>query len=316
MVSPPRREQACRSLADETRVKGHDLRTSDPGRRRQGVVKVELSRGGTVFSSIVVPLDLTTAGDRALPVARSLAQLGGLPIELLTVVPGRAGRGCDRWDLEERVRSFALGPHTSFVLEREDAGAAIAEHVRCRDGALLVLATTAKAAIDEDYAGGVSECVLAEACQPVLLVGPRVEIAPPLSVPALVVGVDGSGLASVAVPVVLSWWRSFGGVTPTFVEVIPYVPTIAAQVGRALEATHVRAYVAQVAQDGVEAVGEVLYGADAATTLADYVAHLHDSVLVVTAERWAGAETHWHGTSRKLAFRSTAPVLVVPADLR
>jgi nucleotide-binding universal stress UspA family protein len=269
-----------------------------------------------VFSSIVVPLDLTTAGDRALPVARSLAQLGGLPIELLTVAPGRVGNVRDRWDLEERVRSFALGPHTSFVLEREDVGAAIVEHVRCRDGALLVLATTAKAAIDEDYAGSVSEYVLSEVCQPVLLVGPHVEIARPLSLPAVVVCVDGSGLASVAVPVVLSWWRSFGGVKPTFVEVIPYLPTIAAQAGRTLEAAHVRAFVDRMAQGGVEAVGEVVYGDDAATTLVDYVAQLRDSVLVVTAERWSGAATHWHSTSRKLAFRSASPVLVVPADLR
>jgi nucleotide-binding universal stress UspA family protein len=269
-----------------------------------------------VFSSIVVALDLTATGDRAVPVARWLAQLGGLPIELLTVVPGRVGNGRDRWELEERVRSFALGPHTPFVLEREDDGVAIAEHVKCRDGALLVLATTAKAAIDEDHAGSVSEFVLSEVRQPVLLVGPNVEIARPLSVPALVVGVDGSGLASVAVPVVLSWWRSFGGLEPRFVEVIPYVPTIAAQAGRTLEATHVRAFVDRVAQGGVEAVGEVLYGDDAATTLADYVAHLRDSVLVVTAERWSGAGTHWHSTSRKLAFRSNSPVLVVPADLQ
>jgi nucleotide-binding universal stress UspA family protein len=214
------------------------------------------------------------------------------------------------------VRSFALGPHTSYVIEHEDAGAAIAEHVRCRDGTLLVLATTAKAAIDADYAGSVSEHVLAEARHPVLLVGPRVEIAPPRSAPALVVGVDGSRHASVALPVVVSWVRAFGGGKPTFVEVIPQVPAIAAQAGRTLEAAHVRGYVEMLAQGGVDAVGEVLYGDNAATALADYVERLPDRVLVVTAERWSGAGTHWHRTSRKLAFRSVSSVLVVPADLR
>ena len=267
-----------------------------------------------MFSSIVVPLDLTTTGDRALPIARSLAQRSGLPIELVTVVPRAAANWCNRWELDERVRSLALGPHTCFVLEDDDAGAAIADHVGCRDGALVVLATTAKAAIDADYAGGVSEHVLSEACQPVLLVGPHVDTIRPLSSPALVVAVDGSGLASVTVPVVVSWWHTFGHIEPTFVEVIPYVPTIAAQVDRAREAAHVRAYVAQVAQDGVAAAGEVLYGDDAAATLTDYVAHVQSPVQVVAAERWAGAETHWRSTSRKLAFRSTAPVLVVPAD--
>jgi nucleotide-binding universal stress UspA family protein len=269
-----------------------------------------------LFSSIVVPLDLTPAGDRALPIARSLAQLGGLPIELLTVVPDRAGSEHDRWALEERLCSFALGPHTSVVLERDDAGAAIAEHVRSRDGALLILATTAKAAIDEDYAGSVSEHVLSTARQPTLLVGPHVQTARPMSSPALVVGVDGSGLASVAVPVIVSWWHTFGGAKPTFVEVVPYVPSIAAHAGRALEATHVRAYVDRLAQGGVESAGEVVYGDDAAVTLADYVVNVPDSVHVVAAERWSGAGTHWHSTSRKLAFRSMSPVLVVPADSR
>jgi nucleotide-binding universal stress UspA family protein len=268
-----------------------------------------------VFSSIVVPIDFAGAEDRAVPVAKSLAEFGGLPIELLTVVSRGAGNGFDRWELEERVRPLALGPHRSLVVESEHAGQAIVEHVRCRDGALVVLATSAKGAIDEDYAGSVSEYVLAEARQPVLLVGPRVEIVRRLSAPRLVVGVDRSGLASVAVPVVVAWWRTFGRAEPRFVEVIPYVPTIAAQAGRALEAAHVRAYVDEVARSGVEAVGEVVYGDDAATALAGYVEHRPDSVLVVTAERWAGAQTHWRSTSRKLALRSSCAVLVVPADL-
>jgi hypothetical protein len=82
-----------------------------------------------MFSSIVVPLDPTTTESRALRVARSLAQFGGLPIELVTVVPRAMASCCDRWELEERVRSLALGPHTSFLIESEDAGAATAEHV-------------------------------------------------------------------------------------------------------------------------------------------------------------------------------------------
>jgi nucleotide-binding universal stress UspA family protein len=269
-----------------------------------------------MLSSIVVAIDVTTTEDRALSVALSLAHCGELPLELVTVVPRGAAKGCGRWELEERVRSLALGLHTTFVLEDDDAGAALAEHVGGRDGALLVLATTAKAAIDADHAGGVSEHVLSETRQPVLLVGPHVDTTRPLSSPALVVAVDGSGLASVAVPVVVSWWHTFGHIEPTFVEVIPYVPTIAAQAGRAVEAAHVRAYVARVAEDGVEAVGEVLYGDDAATALADHAAHAPGRIHVVAAERWAGAETHWRSTSRKLALRSTSPVLVVPADLR
>jgi nucleotide-binding universal stress UspA family protein len=268
-----------------------------------------------VFSSVVVPLDLSTAGDRALPVARSLAQLGGLPTELVIVLPRELAGRFNRWELDERARSFALGPYTSLVLESEDAGAAISEHVSGRDGALLVMATTGKAALDENYAGGVSEHVLADVLQPVLLVGPRVDIARPLSSPALVAAVDGSGLATAALPVIVSWTRTFGGARPTFVEVIPFVPAIAEQAGAALEAAHVCDCVNRLAECGVDATGDVVHGEDAATALANCAEHVENGVLLVTAERWAGAGTHWRSTSRKLALRSSRPVLVVPADL-
>jgi hypothetical protein len=62
-----------------------------------------------VFSSIVVPLDLERLGDRALPVARSLAALGGLPIELLTITSPRMEGLRDAWLLERRVKAYGIG---------------------------------------------------------------------------------------------------------------------------------------------------------------------------------------------------------------
>jgi nucleotide-binding universal stress UspA family protein len=267
-----------------------------------------------VFSSLVVPLDLSSAADHALPVARWLAQRGHLPIELVTVLPSETSGRREWWEFDERVRSLAQGPCSSYILEADDPGVAIAEHVSGRDGVLLVLATSAKAAVDEDYAGGVSEYVLAHVGQPVLLVGPRVDTAGPLSPPALVVGVDGSELATAALPIVVSWTRTFRGRNPTFVEVIPYVPAIAAQAGRGLEAKNVHDYVQRLADAGVDSRGEVVYGDDAAAALVGLVEPIPGAVLVVTAERWAGAGTHWRSTSRKAAYRSTCPVLVVPAE--
>jgi nucleotide-binding universal stress UspA family protein len=267
-----------------------------------------------VFNSIVVPLDLSTAGDRALPIARSLARLGGVPIELVAVVPPGVA-GLDRRGFEEHVRQHALGRHTATVLEHHEPGLAITEHVSGRDGALLVLATTAKAALDDDYAGGVSEYVLSTLRQPVLLVGPRVDVDRELSSSSLVAAIDGSGLDAVALPVIESWIRTFGGVNPTFVEVIPYVPAIAEHAGPALEAAHLRACVDRLATFGIGAGGAVIYGDEPASALVDHAEKVENAVLVVTAERWPGAGTHWRSTSRKLAFGSSRPVLVVPADL-
>jgi nucleotide-binding universal stress UspA family protein len=84
-----------------------------------------------VFSSVLVAVDLDAAADRAIPVACALARLGGLPIELLTVVPPGTTR-VRREELDERVRPFGVEPHRSLVVEDDDPGTAIAEQVRGR----------------------------------------------------------------------------------------------------------------------------------------------------------------------------------------
>ncbi len=265
-----------------------------------------------MFSSVLVAVDLSTAADRAIPVAGALAGLGRLPIELLTVAPpGTAGVRPE--ELDERVRPFGLGSHRSLVVEDDDPGSAITEHVRGRDGVLLVMTTTAKSAVDRSHAGSVSEHVLSAAGQPVLLVGPRVDVYRPRSTPSLVLAVDASDLATAALPVVVSWVRTFDGGAVTAVQVIPLVPAIAVQAGPALEAKHVRRYTDRLGELGVTAGGVVIHGGDPAAGLIEAAGAVADPVLVVTAEPWADAGTHWRSTSRKLALLSTGPVLVVPA---
>ncbi len=266
-----------------------------------------------MFSSVIVAVDLSTAADRALPVAGGLARLGGLPIELLTVVsPGASG--VRQAEVDERVRPLGLGPHRTLVVEDDDPSGAIVEHVRGRDGALLVMATTAKSALDETHGGSVSEHVLSAAGQPVLLVGPRVDVDRPRSAPSLVVALDASDLAAAALPIIVSWVRTFGGGPVTAAQVIPLVPAIAEQAGPALETAHVRRYADRLGELGVAAGGAVVHGGDPVAGLIEAAGGVADPVLVVTAEPWPGAGTHWRSTSRKLAFRSPCPVLVVPAS--
>jgi nucleotide-binding universal stress UspA family protein len=265
-----------------------------------------------LFSSVVVSIDLSTAADRALPVAGALARLGGLPIELLTVVPPGVAAGLRTAELDERVLPLGLGPHRSVVVEDDDPGVAIVEHVRGRDGALLVMATTAKAALDESHGGSVTEHVLSAAGQPVLLVGPNVDVGRPGSAPSLVVAVDASDLAAAALPLVVSWVRTFGGGPVTAVQVIPMVPAIAEQAGPALEARNVRRYADELRNLGLPTRGAVVHGGDAVAGLIEAAGDVTDPVLVVTAEPWPDAGTHWRSTRRKLAFRSTCPILVGP----
>ena len=129
----------------------------------------------------------------------------------------------------------------------------------------------------------------------------------------LVIAVDGSGLDAVALPVIASWMRTFGGGTPTFVEVIPFVPAIAEHAGpcaRSRPRPRVRRPAGDVRHRGRgrRASTARMPHRPSRTTSGTW----RTAVVVVTAERWSGAGTHWRSTSRKLAFGSIRPVLVVP----
>ena len=95
-----------------------------------------------MFRSIVVPLDLDVVGDRAIPIAGSLARLSGLPIELLTIESPRMAGFQDVCELGRRVKVHGLGPHSINVLYDEDAGRAITRYLGGRD--LVVMGSTAK----------------------------------------------------------------------------------------------------------------------------------------------------------------------------
>ena len=152
---------------------------------------------------------------------------------------------------------------STTVLEHDQPGLAITEHVSGRDGALLVLATTAKAALDEDYAGSVSEYVLSTLRQPVLLVGPRVDVDRGLSSPNLVVAVDGSGLGAVALPVIASWTRDVRWRQPDLRRSDPVRAGHRRARRPGARSRHLREWIDRLATFGVDAGGQVLYGEDA-----------------------------------------------------
>jgi Universal stress protein family len=73
------------------------------------------------------------------------------------------------------------------MLYDDDAGRAVAEHLRSRPDALLVMASTARGPIGELLFGSVSEHVLAHAPRPAVVVGPHVEVAECDGPPALLI---------------------------------------------------------------------------------------------------------------------------------
>ena len=125
------------------------------------------------FSSIVVALDLGSTGDRALVVARSLAEHSGIPVELVTVSSPNVADDVDVYELRRRARDHGWPDSACTVLHDDNPARGIVDHLAQRDGALLVMAAD-KRPLRTRVVGNIGEEVVRTCSAPVLLVGPSV----------------------------------------------------------------------------------------------------------------------------------------------
>jgi nucleotide-binding universal stress UspA family protein len=262
------------------------------------------------FRSLVVALDLEATGDRALAVARALAERGGIGVELLTVSSPGVGEDVDTYELSRRGKANGWPADSCVVAHDNQPAKAIVEHVARRPGALLVMATSAKAPLAGHLLGSVSEAVLGVIDRPVLLVGPHVLDDFAIGEPTLIVCLDRTNAAEAAIPVVAAWDRTFGGTEPWVTEVLPRGE--AARRGPD-PSSHVRHFARQLRQLDVVASWGLLHGADPAGRLQGFANSLTDPFFVATSARLTDGRLHWRSTTRELIARSTRPVLVVPA---
>ena len=264
-----------------------------------------------MFNSVVIATDIDAGLDRAIPVGMALGRRGRLPVEVLTVV-SEPGAPVDH---TRRRRAQAGGVGDALrVVHGDDIGAVIVDRVRDRDGVLLVMSTSASGLVSQRR-GSVSARVVRETRQPVLLLGPAVPDAVPLSSTTLVACIDRSQDNGALLRVIESWQRAFGGGRPWVVEVIAASAWPAGTIDEGVEREQVDAVAAVLGDHGVDAVSRVLHGGDPVQSLLEFVAGVDDAIFVTTSARWAGGRSHWYSTTRRLVQRSPRPVLVVPADL-
>ena len=127
-----------------------------------------------MFTTIVVALDLTPDGDRALPIAGVLSEVADVAVELLTVSGVNVTEEVDAFELSRRATANGWPAHSYRIVHSEEAAEAIADHVNGCDDVLLLMATSAKRPLLGRILGSVSEGVLRLVEEPVLLVGPHV----------------------------------------------------------------------------------------------------------------------------------------------
>jgi nucleotide-binding universal stress UspA family protein len=257
------------------------------------------------FRSIVVAVDLAASGDRALAIVRSLALLGRVPVELLTVSSPNLDESVDAFELARRAATINGADTTWTIAHHHDPVLGIVGHVEHSDDTLLVMATSARAALTGHFLGSVSEEVLSLVDRPVLLVGPRVTTEPPLAAPTLLACVDEAEVAAAAVPAIAAWTRTFGCAATR-------VAAVVAPDGH--EAADATAFAGLLAAEGVAASIDVLRAdGDPSAALLRLGERVSDPIYVASSVRWTDGKLHRRSTTRRLVQESTRPVLVVPA---
>lgn len=269
-----------------------------------------------MFTTIVVPLDLEPAGDRALPVAAALARTAGVGLELVTVSSPNLGEAGDLHELRRRAEAHSDPRHraATYVLHDNDPAAALVAFLADRPGALVVMGTRARSPLGELLLGSVSEELLTHTDSPVLLVGPHASVPDPTGRPTLVAGVDGSGVSEALLPTLIAWKAAFGGPRPWLVEVLP-VTREAAPHPDVADTADVHRLANNFAEKGLETDWEVAHAKHPADALIDFADRVEDAVIAVASVRWTDPR-HAHRTSvaRQLAHEAHHPVLVVRAD--
>ena len=230
-----------------------------------------------MFTTIVVALDLTPDGDRALPIAGVLSELADVAVELLTVSGVNVTEEVDAFELSRRATANGWPAHSYRIVHSEDAAEAIADHVNGRDDVLLLMATSAKRPVLGRILGSVSEGVLRLVEQPVLLVGPHVPADFTAETLTLIHCIDPASPRAAATSAIDVWTQTFGG-----------PPTQTVEISEPDEPPEV----------SMERLARQVPGA----------------VFVCTSTKLTSGH-HWHSVTRELVQRSVHPVLVVPARL-
>ncbi|MBI5089787.1 MAG: universal stress protein [Actinobacteria bacterium] len=264
------------------------------------------------FTHLVVPLDLESCGDQSIDVARDLATLGRLPIELVIVLPDTFDLTSGIASLADRAREHRVPEHTAVVLTGNDPAKAVAEHLLTLEAPLVVLATAAHGPVGELLSASASARFMSLVESPVLVVGPRVDDRALPVAPTLLACVGPTGESDPTITVMARWAHSFGGPEPWFVEVL--APNgVPADAGDVRESGLVQCRSEQLAKLGVQSEWEVLHGTDLVDAVERFADGVVEPVLVAESEHWTDPDhLHLHSAARRLAHRGHHPVLVVP----
>jgi nucleotide-binding universal stress UspA family protein len=180
-----------------------------------------------MYHTILVPLDGSAFGERALPMAETLARATGANVVLMRAASASTLLGADAAEAQcqavEEAQAYlsALatglsdrGLHVEVAAPYGDAADAILMEASLRGADLVVMCTHGRSGLGRWIYGSVAEKVLTHSPAPVLLVHPTGEVTtlgPEAAKTPILIPLDGSAFAEAALPHAATLARMFGG---------------------------------------------------------------------------------------------------------
>ena len=263
---------------------------------------------------IVVPLDGTLFALRALTPARLLAGSLGLPVELVTVRYGERRTEVEQ-ELRASARNAGIDDAAVTIMDDEPVSAAEGLAELIKPQSLVCMTTHARRGVALAALGSVARDLVRRVHEPVVLVGPCVDVDRLEPVREVVVCVDGSGASQRIVPEAAALARR-GGAAMRVLEVAhPDVDVRRAQTidGRLLD-VHELARVAS--GTGAPTSCRIVESADAPAAIVEQASDPAAVVAMVTHARRGLDRVVLGSTTAAVVARARVPVLVFrPAGL-
>src|SRR3954447_23153354 len=144
-----------------------------------------------MFERIIVPLDLTPFGERALPVATAMARRAGLPVELLAITGPGMDLGPDYVELTALTERIVAATERARVIEGDDVATSVGA-VLASGQNLVCMSTHGRRPFGDFALGGIARDVTRRTPVPLVLVGPNVAVDADVSLERLVAALDGT----------------------------------------------------------------------------------------------------------------------------
>jgi nucleotide-binding universal stress UspA family protein len=266
-----------------------------------------------MLERLVVPIDFTPESERAIPIAVALASKAQASVELVSVAEP-IGRDETAMKLMQAARDSGNAVEWRVLESGGPPEAVLLTEVHRRRQSLWCVGSHTRGALGELLLGSLSEELVREAHEPVLIVGPQA--GKPAAGTVLAVALDGTARSEAILPAALDVARDLG----MTVRLLEVVQTDTTNLPPDVSETAYLTRVAGKLPSADDVDYDVLHDNDAARGLADYVSREPDVGIVALSTRGlSGSARLLHGsTAFEVAHRVSVPVLILhalePAD--